>query len=198
VFRTFAKWKDVWSRFSGQGAYPHELAGLLLIPLRRLILSPEQLVQQLRLERTSRVLELGPGPGFFSVAVARAVPEGRHELVDIQREMLERARGRLRQAGLRHAGATQANAMALPFRAGTFDVAFLVAVLGEVPDPKACVASIAHVLRPGGRLVLAELPGDPDALAVDQLRALATGAQLTFVSSVRVSRSTITTFQRAG
>jgi hypothetical protein len=33
------RWKDVWRRFSGRGAYPHELAALLLFPLRRLVLS---------------------------------------------------------------------------------------------------------------------------------------------------------------
>src|SRR5262245_24054322 len=129
-----AKWKDVWSRFSGRGTYPHQLAVLLLFPLRRIILSPEQLVRHLHLTRTSRVLEVGPGPGFFSIDVARALPEGRLELVDIQLEMLQKARGRLRRAGVRNAGCTRANAVTLPFRSGAFDAAFLVAVLGEVPD----------------------------------------------------------------
>ncbi len=36
---------------------------------------------------------MGPGPGFFSIDVARAIPEGRLELVDIQIEMLQKARG---------------------------------------------------------------------------------------------------------
>jgi ubiquinone/menaquinone biosynthesis C-methylase UbiE len=158
------------------------------------VLSPSQLVSHLQLTASSRVLEVGPGPGFFSVAVARAASRGRLELVDIQLEMLDRARRRLREAGVRHAAFTQASAAALPFRAAVFDVAFLAAVLGEVADPAACVASIARVLRPGGRLVVAELPGDPDALTSDQLRRLAAGTGLTLVSSRRVSRATITTF----
>ena len=190
------KWKDIWNRFSGRGTYPHELAWMLLVPLRRLVLSPERLVVQLHLESSARVLEIGPGPGFFSVAVARAVPDGRLELVDIQREMLKRARGRVESAGCRNTGATQANAMALPFRPTTFDVVFLVAVLGEVPEPKRCVAAVADVLRPGGRLIFAELPGDPDALSVDQLRALTLDEPLAFVASERVSRAVITTFEK--
>jgi len=193
---TIARWRDIWARFTGRGTYPHELAALLLVPLRRIVLSPSQLVAHLQLTTSSRVLEVGPGPGFFSVAVARAVSRGRLELVDIQMEMLRRARGRLRAAGVGHAAFTQSSASALPFRDAVFDVAFLVAVLGEVSDPGACVASVGRVLRPGGRLVVAELPGDPDVLTSDQLRQLAAGTGLTLVSSSRVSRATITTFER--
>ena len=191
-----AKWKDVWRRFSGRGTYPHELAAMLLIPLRRIVLSPEKLIPHLHLVRTSRVVEVGPGPGFFSIDVAQAVPQGRLELVDIQREMLQQARHRLQRAGVPNVGYTQATAARLPFQLRTFDVAFLVAVLGEVPDPKACMNSIADVLRPEGLLVVAELPGDPDALAEEQLRDCAQGAGLEFVESVRISRSVITSFRR--
>ena len=190
------KWSDVWRRFSGRGTYPHELAGMLLFPLRRIVLSPEGLVRHLQLTRTSRVLEVGPGPGFFSIDVARAIPQGRLELVDLQREMLQRARRRLRGAGVQNTGHTQANAVKLPFQSGIFDVAFLVAVLGEVPDPKACLTSIADVLRPEGLLVVAELPGDPDALSEEQLRNLTRGTGLEFIESARVSCSVITSFRR--
>lgn len=193
---SLAKWRDIWRRFSGRGTYPHELAGLLLVPLRRMALSPEALVGQLHLTPTSRVLEVGPGPGFFSIEVARAIPQGRLELFDIQREMLLKARRRLMAAGLRNAGCTEGNAVHLPYQSGTFDVAFLVAVLGEVPDPAACLVSIANVLRPGGRLSVAELPGDPDVLTVEQLRNLAAGTGLAFIESARVSRSVITSFRK--
>ena len=193
-----ARWKDVWARFSGRGTYPHELASLLLIPLRSAILSPSQLVSQLQLTASSRVLEVGPGPGFFSVAVARAVSRGRLDLVDIQLEMLGHARRRLQDAGVRHAAFTQASAVQLPFRDAVFDVAFLVAVLGEVPDPAACLTSIARVLKPGGRLVIAELPGDPDVLTADQLQEFVVGTSLSFRSSNRASRAIITTFENTG
>ena len=191
-----ATWKDIWRRFSGRGAYPHELAAVLLLPLRRIVLSPQKLISHLHLTRASRVLEVGPGPGFFSIDVARAIPEGRLELVDIQREMLQKARRRLRRSGVANVGYTQATAATLPFQSRTFDVAFLVAVLGEVPDPAASMTSIADVLRPEGRLVVAELPGDPDALTEEQLRGLSEGTGLEFVESVRASRSVITVFRR--
>ena len=162
-----------------------------------MVLSPERLVASLNLTRTSRVLEIGPGPGFFSIQVAQAVPDGRLELVDIQMEMLLKARGRLRRASLENVGYVHANAVKLPFRACAFDVAFLVAVLGEVADPKGCLASVADALRPGGLLSVAELPGDPDALTEQQLRTLAHGTCLQFIETKRVSRTVLATFRRA-
>lgn len=196
IDRSLARVNDVWRRFGGRGTYPHQLAFLLLVPLRRILLSPSKLVRHLHLTTTSRVLELGPGPGFFSVDVARSVPDGRLELVDIQREMLQKARRRLKRAGMHNVGYTQANAVMLPFRVGVFDVVFLVAVLGEVSDPKACLRSIERVLRSTGLLSITELAGDPDALTEGALRNLVAGTSLEFVESVRVSGGLIATFRR--
>jgi uncharacterized protein len=165
-------WRDAWQRLAGRGMYPHQFAFLLLVPFRNLILPPRELVARLHVTETSRVLELGPGPGFFSVQMARSIPHGHLYLVDLQREMLEKARWRIRRAGFSNASFTQASAMSLPFAPGVFDIAFLVAVLGEVPDPGACIESICRSLRPGGILSITELPGDPDATPESEVVAL--------------------------
>jgi ubiquinone/menaquinone biosynthesis C-methylase UbiE len=110
--------------------------------------------------------------------------------------MLQKARHRLRRSGIQNVGYTQADAALLPFRAESFDVAFVVAVLGEVPDPKACLASIALTLRREGVLVVAELPGDPDALSEQRLRDLVESTGVEFVESIQVSRARVTRFRR--
>ena len=188
--------RDIWLRFSGAGVYPHELSALLLIPLRRLILSPRQLIAQLALAPGARVLEIGPGPGFFSIDIARAVPAGRLELVDLQAAMLVKARRRLRAAGIRNVGFTHADGTTLPFKPASFDAVCLVAILGEVANPAMCLASIAKAMRKGGRLVCAELPGDPDALSERQLQSLAADTPLRFERSVRSGRATLTSIIR--
>ena len=63
---------------------PHTHAAHLLNPLRALALSPRTLVRRLELKPDFAVLELGPGPGYFSPEVARAVPQGKLMLVDVQ------------------------------------------------------------------------------------------------------------------
>jgi len=164
--------------------------------LRSLLFSPRALCTQLRLEPASRVLEIGPGPGFFSVDVARRIPRGRLVLLDLQREMLAKARRRLARAGLANVDSVQADATALPLRTGSLDRAFLVAVLGEVPDPPGCVAEVARVLRPGGLLCVTELPGDPDALRAEHVAAFAARAGLVFVETLPVRGGFSATFRR--
>ena len=176
-------WRDVWERFKGRGTYPHQLAFILLNPLRNLILSPRELAARLHLSADSRVLELGPGPGFFSVPIARRVPGGHLCLVDLQREMLEKARARIRRAGAANVSFAQASASALPFAREAFDAAFLVAVLGEVPDAAACMAELRDAIRPGGLLSITELAGDPDALSEREVAALAEAANLEHAQS---------------
>jgi len=168
----WAEFRDVVKRGFGRGTCPHQLAFLLEFGLRRFILSPERLADRLELNETSQVLELGPGPGYFSRAVARRVPEGYLLLADLQPEMLRKARGKLRDAGILNTGFVQANATALPLTSGAWDCVFLVAVLGEVPDRTSCLGEIYRVLRPGGLLSLTEQPGDPDFIALPDARRL--------------------------
>ncbi|WP_456414007.1 methyltransferase domain-containing protein [Oceanithermus profundus] len=167
-----------WARFFGRGAFAPDLSFVLLSPLRRLVLPPERLAERLHLNEGARVLELGPGPGYFSVAVARRLPRGRLELLDLQPQMLERARRRLARAGLEsRAGFTVGAADApLPWSDGSFDVAFLVAVLGELNDPLACLREVRRVLKPGGLLSITEQPGDPDFVPAERVRELAARA----------------------
>jgi ubiquinone/menaquinone biosynthesis C-methylase UbiE len=176
----WTEFKDVLKRGAGRGTCPHQLAFLLEFGLRRFILSPEGLAERLELEETSRVLELGPGPGYFSRAVARRIPRGFLLLVDLQSEMLQKARGKLARAGLRNVGFVQANAAALPVPSGAWDCVFLVAVLGEVSDPGSCLREIHRVLRPGGLLSLTEQPGDPDFVALPEARGLIEGVGFRF------------------
>jgi protein-L-isoaspartate O-methyltransferase len=161
------------TRRIGQFPYPHQAAFLLDNPVRRWTSRPERVVESLRLDGTERVLELGPGPGFYSVEIARRLTTGSLHLFDLQPEMLEKARRKLARSGFRDVGFHAGDAgkgISLPDNA--FDVAFLAAVIGEVPDRPACTRSLSRLLRPGGRLVFVESFPDPDRLSIAELREL--------------------------
>lgn len=157
----------------GTFPYPHQAAALLDNPLRRKMENPAQSIDVLELTGTERVLEIGPGPGFFSVELAGRLSSGQLDLFDIQPQMLAKARRKLEEAGHHNVGYTAGQAgAALPFPADTFDAAFLAEVIGEVPDQPACIRSLAVVLKPGGKLVFHEAFPDPDRLSVAELREL--------------------------
>jgi SAM-dependent methyltransferase len=175
AFEGFSSWLQ---HIAGRQPYfPHQMSFILELPLRRLLLiSPSQLADRLHLEKSSRVLEVGCGSGVFSVEVARRVPAGHLELFDLQAEMLERARRKIEAAGLaKVVGYTQGDARRLDVPHGSFDVAFLVAVLGEVPEPRKCLRALHRTLRPGGLLSITEHLPDPDFSRLSTLRALVEG-----------------------
>jgi CAAX protease family protein len=194
-----ARWRSVLGRMSGRGVYPHEFAALLLNPLRRFVqFSSLKLWNRLGASERASILELGPGPGYFSVTVARKLSHGRLELCDVQPQMLERARRRLARAGVRNAGFACADARALPYRAGVFESAFLVAVLGEVPDPPACLRELRRVLRAGAVLSVSETRTDPDFVALKELRAIAQAAGFDFSRSFGAERNYTANFTARG
>ena len=192
-----ARWRDVFNRLSGEGVYPHELAFLLDLPLRKLILSPQQVADHLHLTSQAQVLEIGPGPGYFSGEVVRRIPDGQLTLLDIQVEMLRKNRRKLQRAAITNARWTQASASALPFTTEVFDVVFLVTVLGEVLQPRDCLQAIQPVLRPGGLLSITEMQGDPDALGQDEVQQLAHQCGFTFLETFSLFKGFMLNFTKA-
>jgi len=190
--------KDAARSLTGRGVYPPKFAWLLTLPLRRLIISPGALADRLALRPADDVLEVGPGPGYFSVEVSRRVPQGSLTLIDLQPEMLERARRRLTAARAANVRFAAADAAAMPFEEASFDAAFLVTVIGEVADRESAARELGRVLRPGGRLSITESAGDPDRMTEADLGALLAPHGFVLMSSAGGRRARTTTWKREG
>ena len=136
-------------------------------------------------EPGERVLEVGPGTGYYTLDVAEWVgPEGEVEILDVQQEMLDHTMRAAGERALSNLKPTLADATAMPYEDDSFDAAYLTTVLGEVPDQDAALRELARVLRPGGRLVVGELMGDPHYVGFGSLRERAMGAGLGFEDRV--------------
>ena len=144
-------------------AFPHEFAWLIDNPVRRLFVTPERLVARMSVAPDCHVMELGPGSGYFSKALAQAVHAGRLTLVDLQEEMLRMARAKIERCSAQM-NFVASRAEDLPFRPETFDAIVLVTVLGEVKDTSRCLADLHRQLRRTGKLVIHEHWPDPDFL----------------------------------
>ena len=145
-------------------------AQFLLNPLRALVMPVGRTLERFGVSAGRVVLELGPGPGYYSLEASHRVgPEGRLICLDLQREMIDRLNTRLSAAGV-EADAGVADATHLPMKEGCIDVAYLVTVLGEIPDPDAALRELHRVLKRGGTLGFGESFGDPDYVRLGVLR----------------------------
>jgi ubiquinone/menaquinone biosynthesis C-methylase UbiE len=149
------------ARFGKSAPCPSALAWLVDNPIRRRYM--RAILERVGIQPGERVLELGPGPGLFTVDAARRTgPDGRLIAVDIQPEMIARLEERVQEAGLANVETHVADAYHLPLDDESIERAFLVTVLPEIPDQARALAELVRVLRPGGLLSVTEEFYDPD------------------------------------
>jgi ubiquinone/menaquinone biosynthesis C-methylase UbiE len=133
---------------------------------RRRMQSPQKLIQRSGIKQGMTVLELGSGSGGFTTFAARTVgQEGRVYAVDIQPGMLAQLQGKLARSenrDIENVEVRRASAYDLPFEDESFDLAYMVTVLPEIPDRSRALREVRRRLKPGGILAVTEFLPDPD------------------------------------
>lgn len=123
---------------------------------RKFVHDPEKLLGDY-IEEGMTVMDIGCGPGYFTVPMAVMVGEkGTVIAVDIQQRMLDRMMDRAKKAGVTdRIVPREATRHSLGID-GKADFALAFWMVHEVPDKGAFFRQIRGVLNPGGRLLLAE------------------------------------------
>jgi ubiquinone/menaquinone biosynthesis C-methylase UbiE len=157
---------------------PPWLGWMLENPLAR-GMNADLLIQRARLKPGMRVLDAGCGPGRVSIAAARVIgPKGEVVALDIQPAMLDMARKRAKAAGLENIRYMLSALGENMLPENRFDRAFLVTVLGEIPNRLAGLKEIASSLKPGGILSITEMLPDPHYQTKESVRQMAHEAGL--------------------
>ncbi len=148
---------------------PFALHWLMLGP--RPLQSPARLKELLGLRGGERLLEVGSATGKYALPIAASLGSGGIlEVLDIQQDMLDHLMRRASRAGIANIVPTLGNATRLPYPDARFDGAYLITVLGEIPDKDAALRELRRVLKPEGYVIVGEVVIDPDFIPLAELQ----------------------------
>ena len=115
---------------------------------------PDEVVAALGLRAGQTACDVGAGPGYFTLRLARAVgPSGRVYAVDVEPKILDALRERLTVAGVRNVTPVLAFGDDALLPAAACDVILIVDTYHHFPDRPAYLRRLITALKPGGRIV---------------------------------------------
>jgi SAM-dependent methyltransferase len=143
---------------------------------------PEPILRAAGVAPGQTVVDLGAGPGFFTLPAARLVGDaGRVYAVDVQAPLLEICLRRAKEAGLSGIETVHSQETHIPLPDAIADRVLIFAVLHEADDQTALLREAARLLRPAGEVVILDwhkiegTPGPPldHRIGQDELTTLA-------------------------
>ena len=144
--------------FAAAIGYPLDVLDRLPTPATRSFAGVTYYHGRTALRPGETVLDLGCGAGLDALLAAEAVgPDGRVLAVDYAPEMVALAQANAAAAGATNLRVAQAPVEALPFPDAVADAAQANGVFNLSPEKARAVREVFRVLRPGGRLVAAEI-----------------------------------------
>ena len=143
---------------------PHFLTALIDHPIRRRFWQPPaEMPHRHGIQSGMRVLEVGPGRGTYTLAAARQVGVmGEIMAIDIEPRIIRRLQQVVQEQGVNNVKAEVANVHDLPYEKDTFDLVYLMSVIGEIPSPDLALREFHRILRSEGILAFSEMLPDPD------------------------------------
>ena len=143
---------------------PAFIAQLIHNPIRRrFVQRPEMVADRVGLRPGMVVVEIGPGKGSYTIAMAeRVAPGGRVYAIDIHEEVVECLRRRAERDGITNLYPSVDDACDLSFEDGSVERVVAIACLPEIPEPVRALREFHRILKPDGLVCLSELLPDPD------------------------------------
>ena len=128
----------------------------MLAPKRRELVDPDRVISMIPLRPYHNVVDIGCGPGYFAIPLAKYINQGKLYALDTQEEMLEACRERLSAVHLGNVEVLKCGEKKLPLDKDSVDGAFIAFVLHEAKDKKGILTEAERLLQKGGWLAVLE------------------------------------------
>ena len=129
-------------------------------PLLSFFKDPYKLLKEAGLEKGQKVLEVGCGPGFYTIPAARIVgEEGIVYAVDVNPYAIARVRAKIEKEGIKNVVPMLRNASDTGLPDQCIGIVFMIGLPHIVGGREAVVSEMHHILKPGGLLSLQNTRG---------------------------------------
>lgn len=137
-------------------------------PLLPIFKDPYKLLRAAGLKPGQKVLEVGCGPGFFTIPAARIVgDQGIVYAVDVHPRAIQRVKEKIQREGLMNVMPMLANASNTTLPDQSIDLAFMFGLPHIVGGPEKLISEIHRILKPGGVLSFKKTRGSEKKLTED-------------------------------
>lgn len=150
----------------------HRGAAWLERPTREREEGTDLLIGRLPLEADDVVADIGAGTGYFSIPIARRVPEGKVLAIDIQQEMLDIIERRKRNGAPANIQPVLGTITDPNLPSNGVDLILLVDAYHEFSHPWEMGTAMADALKPGGKLVLVEYRAEDPSVPIKPLHKM--------------------------
>ena len=150
---------------------PVKRAEELLHPRMEEIFDPIALISLVPISKDQVLGDIGCGPGFLSIPLAKYVYDGKLYAVDLQDEMLEYVRKGAERARLHNVETVVSKENTIPLDDDVLDGAVIANTLHEASKPQSLLKEVARLVKKGGWLAVVDwLPADEDGEAMTTKR----------------------------
>ena len=133
-----------------------ERASFLISDERKKELDPDLIIKKLPIKPESQIAEIGCGPGFFTLPLARRLTKGKLFAMDVQPQMLEMAKARVTEAGITNVEFIASQEFEFPAPKSSIDGVFIAFVLHESDDRALFLGKVKEIMKPGAWVAVIE------------------------------------------
>lgn len=130
------------------------------------------MLENMRLQPTSVIADIGAGTGFYTFQIAPRVPQGTVYAVEVQDRFVKALKDRIEKTGTTNVSVIEGDSQRVNLPAGAVDMALMVDVYHELSFPREILQSIHSALKPEGKLLLLEYKAEDPSVRIRPLHKM--------------------------